>query len=84
MDSVEEHDRDRSNPHLPLLTKHPIKRASSSLYHKWTILTQDWWLWELIAAATAVGAIAAIVIVLLMVDNSPRPDWPSLITVCVS
>ena len=81
MDNSDDYNGHGSRSHLPLLHKASVKRASHSFAHRWTLLSKDWWLWELIAAATATGAIAVIVIVLFIVDNSPRPDWPSLITV---
>ena len=81
MDISDDHNGHGSQSHLPLLYKGNVERAFNPLAHRWTLLTKDWWLWELIAATTATGAIAVIVVVLLIVDESPRPNWPSLITV---
>ena len=47
----------------------------------WNLLTKDWWLWELIAATLAAVAVSAIAVVLVLVDDSPRPDWPHFVTV---
>ncbi len=64
---------------LPLLSKARVKSASTS--HKISLLLQDWWLWELSSALTATLATSAIIVILVVYDGSPLPDWPSVITV---
>lgn len=63
----------------PLLKRSLHKSATVS--RRVALLFQNWWLWEIISAATAVLAIMVIVIILIVFDQSSLPDWPSVFTV---
>lgn len=41
----------------------------------------DWWTWELCAILTSLISLAAIVLVLLLHEGRPLPDWPWSITI---
>ena len=71
-----EHDGDSRTP----LLKKPLPKANSSLKN-FSLLLEDWWLWELISSLTAVIATTLIILILVLYDGSPLPDWPSVITV---
>ncbi len=61
-----------------------LQRASSRhkfLGLKMADLLQDWWLWEICGAATAMLAILTIAVILVVYDSSSLPDWPSVFTV---
>lgn len=45
------------------------------------LLFQNWWLWEIVSAGTAVLAVVVIIIILVIFDQSSLPDWPSVFTV---
>ena len=66
---------------VPLLGSVADKSVRTKISDTWSLLTKDWWLWELIAATIAAVAMAAIAVVLVLVDDSPRPDWPHFVTV---
>lgn len=63
----------------PLLKKSLHKSATVS--KRVALLFQNWWLWEILSATTAVIAINVIVIILVCFDQSSLPDWPSAFTV---
>lgn len=63
----------------PLLKKGMPKPAVVS--NRISLLLQDWWLWEILSAIVAVLATSAIVVILVLYDNSSLPDWPSVFTV---
>ena len=65
--------------YTPLLTKSLPKSASATA--KVGLLLQDWWLWEIIAAVGAIIATSSVIIILVLFDGSPLPDWPSVLTV---
>lgn len=48
---------------------------------KTALLFQNWWLWEILSAGTAVSAIILIIAILILFDQSSLPDWPSVFTV---
>lgn len=64
----------------PLLKSLPLQRASS-VRSKISDLLSDWWLWEIISAATCILALALILVILLVYDSSALPDWPFVFTV---
>ncbi len=55
---------------------------SASIARQVSLLLQDWWLWEILSAITAILATTAIIFVLVLYDRSSLPDWPSVFTVC--
>ena len=56
-----------------------------SLSHKLSLLLQDWWLWEILSALTALISSTVIIVILILFDSSSLPDWPSVFTVrCMS
>ena len=63
----------------PLLRKALPKPAS--VKNKIALLLQDWWLWEILSALTAILATTAIILILVIYDSSSLPDWPSVFTV---
>lgn len=63
----------------PLLQK--TFTQTRSLPQRLTLALQNWFLWEILSATTAVVAMAITVIVLAIYDSSSLPDWPSSITV---
>lgn len=71
-----------ANTQTPLLQKTPLKPVTVS--KRIALLLQNWWLWEIVSASTAVLAATVIIIILLVFDQSSLPDWPSVFTVrCV-
>ena len=63
----------------PLLTK--SLHMSATVSKRTALLFQNWWLCEILSAATAATAISGIIIILVIFDQSPLPDWPSIFTV---
>lgn len=63
----------------PLL-KQSVPRPGS-LSRKISLLLQDWWLWEILSALTALISSTAIIVILIIFDSSSLPDWPSVFTV---
>ncbi len=63
----------------PLL-KQSVPRPAS-LLRKISLLLQDWWLWEILSALTALISSAVIIVILVVFDSSSLPDWPSVFTV---
>ena len=63
----------------PLL-KQSIPRPAS-LSRKISLLLQDWWLWEILSALTALISSTVIIVILVIFDSSSLPDWPSVFTV---
>ena len=63
----------------PLL-KQSIPRTAS-LSRKISLLLQDWWLWEILSALTALISSTVIIVILVIFDSSSLPDWPSVFTV---
>ena len=74
--NLDEQDVDSQTPLLRESLTTPIS-ASKRL----SLLFQNWWLWEILSAGTAVTAIAVITIILVAFDQSALPDWPSVFTV---
>ena len=74
--NLNERDVDSQTPLLRGSLATPIS-ASKRL----SLLFQNWWLWEILSAGTAVTAIAVITIILVAFDQSALPDWPSVFTV---
>jgi len=66
----------------PLLKK--TVATSNSLLHAIALSFQDWFSWEILSAITATVAVAAIIIILAVYDESSLPDWPSVFTARVS
>ena len=67
----------------PLL-KQSVPRPAS-LSRKISLLLQDWWLWEILSALTALISSTVIIAILVIFDSSSLPDWPSVFTVrCMS
>ena len=64
---------------IPLLNGSPFQRNSKP--QSVSSLLQDWWLWELLSALVASLATTAIIVILLIYDSSPLPDFPSVFTV---
>ena len=64
----------------PLL-KQSVPRPAS-LSRKISLLLQDWWLWEILSALTALISSTVIIVILVIFDSSSLPDWPSVFTVC--
>lgn len=77
--SIHEHTAYDGDPRIPLLNISVPKTSSPS--KNFSLLLQDWWLWELLSALLAVLAVTAIIVILVLYDGSPLPDWPSVITV---
>lgn len=63
-----------SDSRTPLLKSLPLRSRIS-------VLLSDWWLWEIISTATCILALTLIVVILLLYDSSPFPDWPFVFTV---
>lgn len=63
----------------PLL-KQSVPRPAS-LSRKLSLLLQDWWLWEILSALTALISSTVIIVILVIFDSSSLPDWPSVFTV---
>lgn len=74
------HGRSRIDLRTPLLRENPAQR-SCLVGQKLSSLLQDWWLWELLGAATCLLALLIIVVLLLVYDSCALPDWPSVFTV---
>ena len=53
----------------------------ASLSPKISLLLQDWWLWEILSALTALISSTIIIVILVIFDASSLPDWPSVFTV---
>ena len=68
-----------ANSQTPLL-KRPLPKPAT-LLARITLLFQNWWLWEIISAITAVLAFTVIIVILAIFDQSSLPDWPSVFTV---
>ncbi len=78
--SMTDGDHVLADSRTPLLKSLPLQRASSAR-SKISGLLSDWWLWEIISAATCILALAVIVVILLLYDSSALPDWPFVFTV---
>ena len=78
LDGADLDERDASCQ-TPLLTEPSKKPVSAS--KRIFLLLQDWWLWEIVSAGTAVLAFAVIVVILVLFNQSSLPDWPSVFTV---
>ena len=63
----------------PLLNK--LKTKPTTISEKFSLSLQDWWTSELLSALVAVLSTSAIIVILVVYDGSPLPDWPSVITV---
>ena len=63
----------------PLLKQSVPRPASVS--RKISLLLQDWWLWEILSALTALISSTVIIVILVIFDSSSLPDWPSVFTV---
>ncbi|KAK0507926.1 hypothetical protein JMJ35_009815 [Cladonia borealis] len=63
----------------PLL-KQSVPRPAS-LSRKISSLLQDWWLWEILSALTALISSTVIIVILVIFDSSSLPDWPSVFTI---
>ena len=70
---------EEADAQTPLLRKSFQKSAAAST--KLALLLQDWWLWEILSAITAVIATMVIIVILILFDRSSLPDWPSVFTV---
>ena len=90
MSTVRGHDLDDSNQDANLNERDvnsqtPLLRESldipMSASKRLSLLFQNWWLWEILAAGTAFTAIAVITIILVVFNQSALPDWPSVFTV---
>ena len=68
-----------ANSQTPLL-KRPLPKPATIL-SRMNLLFQNWWLWEIVSATIAVLAIIVIIVVIVIFDQSPLPDWPSVLTV---
>ena len=75
---IDDHAQD-TDSQTPLLKGSLPK--SATVARRISLLFQNWWLWEIISATTAVLAIMVIVIILVVFDQSSLPDWPSVLTV---
>lgn len=73
-------DDELAHSRTPLLKAVPTQRAVS-VRQGISGLLADWWLWEIISAATCILALTVIVVILLVYDSSALPDWPSVFTV---
>jgi len=78
--SMTDGDHVLADSRTPLLKSLPLQRASSAR-SRISGLLSDWWLWEIISAATCMLALAVIVVILLLYDSSALPDWPFVFTV---
>ena len=78
LDDHAQDERD-ANSRTPLLKRSLPEPTNVS--KRTALLFQDWWLWEIVSATTAVLAIAVIIVVLVIFDQSSLPDWPSVFTV---
>ena len=67
------------NSQTPLLSESLNTAISAS--GNISLLFQNWWLWEILSAGTAITAIAVIIIILAVFNQSALPDWPSVFTV---
>lgn len=74
-------DEHNADSRTPLLTK-PLPKPAL-ITQRIALLFQDWWLWELASASVAVLATTAIIVILILYDESSLPDWPSVFTVRV-
>ena len=54
---------------------------SRSMLDKISSLLQNWWLWEIVGAATSVVCISIILVILLLYNSSSLPDWPFIFNV---
>lgn len=72
-------DEQDASSQTPLLKRPPRKPAT--VLARINLLLQNWWLWEILSAITAVLAFVAIIIVLVNFDQHSLPDWPSVFTV---
>lgn len=71
-----------NDPTTPLLMS--PSSHHTSIVEKIISLLSNWWLWEILGAVTCLIAVFMIVLVLAVFDGSSRPDWPSIITACLS
>ena len=80
---IDGHDADLNerdaNSQTPLLT--PSLPKSTSVPKRFALLFQNWWLWEILSASTAVLTIIVIICILFVYDQRSLPDWPSIFTV---
>ena len=72
-------DEQDTDSHTPLLRGSHIEPIPAS--KNIPLLFQNWWLWEILSAGTAVVAIIVIIIILAVFNQSSLPDWPFVFTV---